>query len=161
MVDPPRAMSRAMALSKASLVRMSLGRMFFSSRVMIMRPASFARRSLAEDTAGMVPFPGSARPSASIRQFMVLAVNIPAQEPQVGQASSSSLRRSSVVILPAAMLPTASNTDERSTFLPSMSPAIMGPPLMIIEGMFSLAAAMAMPGIILSQFVTRTRPSRA
>ena len=33
----------------------------------------------------MVPLPGRARPMASVRQFMELAVNMPAQEPQVGQ----------------------------------------------------------------------------
>ena len=37
----------------------------------------------------------------------------------------------------------------------------MGPPLMTTVGMFSRAAAMAMPGMILSQFVTMTRASRA
>ena len=33
----------------------------------------------------MVPLPGSAKPMASVRQFIELAVNMPAQEPQVGQ----------------------------------------------------------------------------
>lgn len=33
----------------------------------------------------MVPLPGRARPMASVRQFIELAVNMPAQEPQVGQ----------------------------------------------------------------------------
>ena len=37
----------------------------------------------------MVPLPGSARPSASVRQFIEFAVNMPEQEPQVGQADSS------------------------------------------------------------------------
>ena len=39
--------------------------------------------------ASSVPLPGSARPSASIRQFMELAVNMPEHEPQVGQAERS------------------------------------------------------------------------
>ena len=39
--------------------------------------------------ARRVPFPGRARPSASFRQFMLLAVNIPEQDPQVGQAERS------------------------------------------------------------------------
>ena len=38
----------------------------------------------------MVPLPGSAMPSASQRQFIELAVNMPEQEPQVGQALCSS-----------------------------------------------------------------------
>ena len=33
--------------------------------------------------------PGSDRPSASVRQFMELAVNMPEHEPQVGQAERS------------------------------------------------------------------------
>jgi hypothetical protein len=35
------------------------------------------------------PLPGSDRPSASVRQFIELAVNMPEQEPQVGQALRS------------------------------------------------------------------------
>ena len=36
-----------------------------------------------------MPLPGRLRPSASVRQFIELAVNIPEQEPQVGQAERS------------------------------------------------------------------------
>ena len=39
--------------------------------------------------ARMEPLPGSDRPSASVRQFIELAVNMPEQEPQVGQAERS------------------------------------------------------------------------
>ena len=39
--------------------------------------------------ASVVPLPGSARPSASVRQFIEFAVNMPEHEPQVGQASCS------------------------------------------------------------------------
>ena len=56
---------------------------------MIFIPAIFANRIRADITAGMVPFPGRARPMASERQFMEFAVNMPEQEPQVGQAASS------------------------------------------------------------------------
>jgi hypothetical protein len=38
--------------------------------------------------ASVVPLPGSARPSASVRQFIELAVNMPEQDPQVGHALS-------------------------------------------------------------------------
>ena len=37
----------------------------------------------------MVPLPGSASPIASVRQFIEFAVNMPEQDPQVGQAASS------------------------------------------------------------------------
>ena len=36
-----------------------------------------------------MPLPGRAMPSASARQFMLLAVNMPEQLPQVGQAAFS------------------------------------------------------------------------
>ena len=39
--------------------------------------------------ARAVPFPGSASPIASVRQFIEFAVNIPEHDPQVGQAVSS------------------------------------------------------------------------
>ena len=54
-------------------------------------PAFLARRSAAAWTAGMVPLPGRPMPRASVRQFMELAVNMPAQEPQPGQAHSPEL----------------------------------------------------------------------
>ncbi len=40
--------------------------------------------------ASSEPLPGRLSPSASVRQFMELAVNMPEQEPQVGQAERSS-----------------------------------------------------------------------
>ena len=54
----------------------------------------------------MVPLPGNAMPSASLKQFMELAVNMPEQEPQVGQALCSSFFKSASVILPACNWPT-------------------------------------------------------
>ncbi len=53
---------------------------------MICMPACLARRRRAERGAGMVPLPRRAMPMASVRQFMELAVYMPEQEPQVGQA---------------------------------------------------------------------------
>ncbi len=53
---------------------------------------------------------GSASPSASVRQFMELAVNYAAQEPQPGQADSSTSRSSASPMVPALIAPTASNT---------------------------------------------------
>ena len=46
----------------------------------------------------------------SVRQFMLLAVYIPEQEPQVGHALFSYSSTSSMDIFPAAYAPTASNT---------------------------------------------------
>jgi hypothetical protein len=56
----------------------------------------------------------------SVRQFMELAVYIPEQEPHVGQTFSSYSASFSIVILPAATEPTASNMEERLLFLPSI-----------------------------------------
>ena len=102
-----------------------------------------------------------ASPRASIMQFMVFAVNIPEQDPHPGQALSSTSLSSSSEILPAAFIPTPSKTLLRSRTLPFIVPAIIGPPEMTTDGRFSFAAAIAMPGTILSQFVTRTSPSNA
>ena len=44
------------------------------------RPASANRRLRSACVATMVPLPGSARPSASVRQFIEFAVNIPEQD---------------------------------------------------------------------------------
>ena len=55
-----------------------------------------------EYTAGMVPFPFSPIPRASVRQFILFAVYIPEQEPQVGHAFSSNSHTSSSENFPAA-----------------------------------------------------------
>ena len=50
--------------------------------------------------------------------------------------------------------PTCSNIVESEVLLPRTLPASMGPPETNMAGMFTLAAAMSMPGIILSQLPT-------
>ena len=89
--EQPMAISARRAFSKAWGVRISLGRISCSSRFITCSPVFLASRTRAAWTAGMVPLPGRAMPMASVRQFMELAVYMPEQEPQVGQASSSSL----------------------------------------------------------------------
>src|SRR5579883_3215380 len=131
-----------------------------------------ASRSL--DTARIVPLPGNAIPRASHRQFIELAVNIPEQDPQVGQALCSSFLSSSAVILPACNSPTPLNTEIRSDFCvagrkcegnsPSAdcwaTPAAMGPPLTNTVGIFTRIAPINIPGTILSQFGMQTIPSK-
>ena len=56
-------------------------------------PAVLARRSRAESTARTVPLPGRPIPRASVMQFIELAVYMPEQDPQPGQAQSSSSLR--------------------------------------------------------------------
>jgi len=111
-------------------------------------------------TAGTVPLPGKPIPRASVRQFIEFAVNMPAQEPQPGQALSSIRASSLASILPAFRAPTASNTLLRSRLRPPSSSDSMGPPEMKMEGRFSLAAAISMPGMILSQLGIKTSASK-
>ena len=90
-----------------------------------------------------------------------MAVNNPAQDPAPGQAWHSSSSSSAVVICPEDTLPTASNIVSSPILREWCCPASIGPPEMMTEGMFKRAAAMTIPGTILSQLVTKTRPSRA
>ena len=123
-------------------------------------PACLARRRRADVTAGIVPLPGRPRPIASVRQFIELAVNIPEQEPQVGQALSSNSASSPTLIFFALTAPTPSKTEIRSIFFPPWRPASIGPPLTTIAGMFRRSAAMSIPGMILSQLGTSTSASK-
>ena len=139
---------------------MSRGLMLFLTSCMMCLPTSFASRFLLASTAGMVPLPGRPRPSASVMQFMVLAVNMPAQLPQPGQATSSSPLKSPSLMAPAFTLPTASKTVMTSVLRPFLRPVSIGPPLMTMAGMLRRSAAMSIPGVILSQLVTSTSPSK-
>ena len=96
----------------------------------------------------MVPLPTGAMPSASLRQFMLLAVNMPEQQPHVGQPRSSYLLR---VHLFTPLSPPATITSIRSQSLPLTLPASIGPPETNTAGILSLMAAISMPGVILSQ----------
>ena len=153
-------MSTATAFLKAGKVATSLGLNPISTTRTAWAPATFARRILAADIAGIVPFPGRASPKASARQFMEFAVNIPAHEPHVGHASSSSSLSSASVMVPAFTLPMPSNTEIRLTLPPFQFPVSIGPPVTATAGMLSLSMAMSMPGVILSQFGTSARPSK-
>ena len=162
LVEQPRAMSTAMAFSTAPRVTMSRGRMCRSRSSMTRIPACLASRIRAACTAGMVPLPGRATPMVSARQFMELAVNMPAQEPQPGQARSSQRASSSSVICPLRTRPTPSNTVMRSP-LRSVSrlPGSMGPPDTSTDGIFRRIMAMSMPGTHLSQLGMKTSASKA
>src|SRR5690606_9487418 len=111
----------------------------------------------------IVPLPGSARPMASVRQFMELAVNIPEQDPQVGQALRSYCSASASVTLGSAALIIASMRSILATTLPLpgalILPASIGPPETNTVGMFSRMAAMSIPGVILSQLEMHTMAS--
>ena len=160
MVDPPRAISSAMALKKASLVIISLGLISLFTRSTAFIPVCFASRTLSEKTDGMLPLKGRDIPSASDKWLIVLAVNIPEQDPAPVQALHSYSMSSSSVIFPMAKRPTASKTLSSPISFPSTLPASMGPPETKMEGIFNLAAAMSIPGMILSHEASSTRPSK-
>ena len=77
---------------------------------MTISPARIATPGLRGSTAGTSLRPIGEMPSISPAIAIVLAVNWPPQAPAPGQATSSSARSSSSVMLPAAQAPTASNT---------------------------------------------------
>src|SRR5580700_10991673 len=105
----------------------------------------------------MLPLPGRARPIASVRQFIELAVNMPEQDPQVGHADSSMASSCSSDTDGSAE---ATIGSMRSSFRPADgpadkpagAPASIGPPDTKTVGMFSRMVAINMPGVILSQF---------
>ena len=101
LVDPPIAMSRLIAFSKAAKLAMPRGSAVASSssyqrraRSTMTWPASRNSLSRSACVARVEPLPGSDRPNASVRQFIELAVNMPEQEPQVGQADRSTVATS-------------------------------------------------------------------
>ena len=108
----------------------------------------------------MVPLPGRAMPMASARQFMLLAVNMPEQLPQVGQAAFSIASSSSAEICPLCRFAPAMKASIRSMALPSsVLPASIGPPETKIVGTLTLIAPMNIPGTILSQLGMQIIPS--
>ena len=124
----------------------------------MVRPACRNSCSRSEWVASVEPLPGSARPSASVRQFIELAVNIPEHEPHVGQALRSySATFSSDAVESAAM--TMASTRSRPWLASLVLPASIGPPETKITGMFRRNEAISMPGVILSQLEMQTMAS--
>jgi hypothetical protein len=128
LVEPPRAMTTAMAFSKASFVMIWRGLMLRSRRPTTARPASKAPSSRRRSTAGGDAEPGRAMPMASATDAMVLAVNIPAHEPAVGQALCSMSESSASLSAPLAWAPTASKTLTMSRARSPTWPGRMEPP---------------------------------
>ena len=91
---------------------------------------------------------------------MELAVNMPAQEPQVGQAERSiSAISPSVTFGSAAYTMASIRSTARSAPPRRALPASIGPPETKIAGMFTRRAAISMPGVILSQLEMHTMAS--
>ena len=91
---------------------------------------------------------------------MELAVNMPEQDPQVGQADRSMVLTSSSLILSSAAATMASiRSSVTSLPLSTTLPASIGPPETKTAGMFRRMAAISMPGVILSQLEMQTMTS--
>src|SRR5690625_4705900 len=101
---------------------------------------------------------------ASVRQFIELAVNMPEQEPQVGQAFSSISSSSSWETLSSAdaIIGLLRSSLLTLVAVPSTTvtlPASMGPPETNTVKTLRSIAASSIPGVILSQLDTHTRAS--
>ena len=143
------------------VLMISLALISLSTNSMIAIPACFASCIRPLETLGSVPLPGRAIPTASHRQFILFAVYIPAQEPQPGQVLVSYSNSFASSIIFAFLAPTASNILDRLTSSLSTRPGIIAPPEQTTAGIFIRTAAITIPGTILSQLGTRTRPSSA
>ena len=102
---------------------------------------------------------------ASVRQFIEFAVNMPEQEPQVGQAASSISARASsdtdgsAEAIMGLIRSSLRGSPEAVTSPGRARPASIGPPDTNTVGMFSRSAAISIPGVILSQLEMQTRAS--
>ena len=107
--------------------------------------------------ANIEPLPGKDKPNASVKQFIELAVNIPEQEPQVGQALRSMASTSLSLTFTSALWIMASIKSNLMSWSESLVlPASIGPPETKMVGMFKRIAAINIPGVILSQLEIHT-----
>ena len=117
----------------------------------IRRPASKNNSLRPACVATNEPFPGKDKPKASVKQFMELAVNIPEQEPQVGQAfCSTSVIWLSEMLSSAASTIASTKSKRRSSAIliePMTLPASIGPPDTKMVGIFKRIAAISLPCI--------------
>ena len=172
LVEPPMAMSSVMAFSKA-LKPMERGSTVVSSfrssacaQLHRRRPARLnsCSRSACGGHHGAVA--GQRQAQASVRQFIELAVNMPEQEPQVGQAErSTSATSASLTALSSAAITMASIQVEllNSIFGPWVGQldlaSLHGPPRRNTTGMFQAHGGHQHAGVILSQLEMHTMAS--
>ena len=143
-----------------SFVITCLAVMPFITRFTIASPAANEDLRRSPYGAGINALPGRLIPNASDTQHIEFAVPRNEQDPQLGHAVFSSALYSHSAIFPAAHIPFASSIEVRSDLRPSNSiPPSIGPPTHTIAGISSLAAAISIPGTILSQEAKSTIPS--
>src|SRR5207253_5942311 len=110
--------------------------------------------------AGIAALPGSDSPSASEIAFMVEAVPMVLQWPGDGAESQARRTNSSSSISPApSRRRDRQMTVPDPTSSPSCQPSSIGPPLSVIAGISTVAAALLAGGGVLSQPVVSTTAS--
>ena len=101
MVEPPSAITTAMAFSKAGLVMIWRAVIPWRSSSTTASPDLCAKPSRRRSTAGGAADPGSDIPIASATEAIVLAVYMPPQAPSPGQIARSILSTSASADQPA------------------------------------------------------------
>ena len=129
------------------------------SRLTTASPERCAKPSRRRSTAGGAAEPGRLIPIASATAAMVLAVNMPPQAPSPGQMARSIRSTSARVIFPARQAPTASKASTIVTSWPSIRPGMIEPAYRKTLARSSRAAAIIIPGRLLSQPASSTEPS--
>ncbi len=109
LVDPPNAITTAIAFSNASLERIWRAVMPRRSSSTTASPEACANASRRRSADGGAAEPGSDMPSASAADAIVFAVYMPPHAPSPGQIARSMRPTSSSLISPRAHAPTASN----------------------------------------------------
>src|SRR5215468_3742407 len=109
----------------------------------------------------MAAQPGSIMPSVSASEFMVVAVPMVLQKPGDGAEEATNSTYSGQPILPADFSFFASHfmVPDPVRF-PLYQPLSIGPTESAMAGMFTVAAAISCEGVVLSQPVVSTTPSR-
>ena len=160
LVEPPSAMSTAMALSKDAEVTTSRGLRSSHTICTTRRPHASAMREWFESTAGIDEEPGSARPSTSTRLIIVAAVPMVMQVPAERAMPSSISPQASSSMLPAR---SSAQYFQESLPLPSVVPRqfprSIGPAGMNTAGRFIDSAPMMSAGVVLSHPPISTQPS--
>ena len=128
LVEPPSAMTTAMAFSKALRVRIWRAVRPAAMASARTRAEVFVLSAFSASMADIVDEPGRLIPMASMAEDMVLAVNIPPQAPAPGQAVFSISMSSSRGSLPATCWPRASKTLTMVRSRPAWCPGLMVPP---------------------------------
>ena len=159
LVEPPSALTTTMAFSSASRVTIWRAVMPLSSRATTASPDRRANSSRRWSTAAGEAEPGSDMPMASAADDMVLAVNIPPQEPSPGQAAFSTRSSSASSMVPRPRAPTASKTFWIVMSWSSSRPGRIDPPYRKTLGTSMRTAAISIPGSDLSQPANVTIPS--